>query len=62
MNYWNVEPDRILYVGDDPIRDVSGAKTAGMRCVWVNATSSPLPEGCPEPDLVIPELPDLLHR
>ncbi|MEE2754790.1 MAG: HAD family hydrolase [Candidatus Latescibacterota bacterium] len=61
-NYWNVQPDRILFVGDDPIRDALGTKAVGIRCIWVNATSFSLPEGCLEPDLVVSELPDLLHK
>lgn len=62
LDYWNLEPHPILYVGDNPVRDVCGAKTAGMGCVWVNVASSELPDGCPNPDLVIAELPDLVSK
>jgi FMN hydrolase / 5-amino-6-(5-phospho-D-ribitylamino)uracil phosphatase len=36
----NIEPDECLYVGDDPVYDVVGARDAGMRTVWVNRDNS----------------------
>jgi 2-haloalkanoic acid dehalogenase type II len=31
-----LEPDEILFVGDDPQADVAGPRNAGMKTVWVN--------------------------
>lgn len=35
----------ILHVGDDPLRDVIGARAAGMRTVWVNRDARAWPGG-----------------
>jgi 2-haloalkanoic acid dehalogenase type II len=32
----SMPPERILYVGDSPLADVTGAKHAGLRAAWVN--------------------------
>src|SRR6266851_9504670 len=59
----HVEPRTILFVGDTPREDVLGPRQAAMRVAWVNGRGTPLPEGIPEPDLVIAniaELPALL--
>ena len=34
---WNLEPERVLYVGDRPEVDARGARAAGMSCVLVGA-------------------------
>ena len=34
-----VPPEQCLYVGDDPVYDVVGAREAGMQTVWVNRDS-----------------------
>ncbi len=31
-----LEPEQILYVGDSPLADVTGAKNAGLKTAWVN--------------------------
>lgn len=31
-----VDPNEILFVGDDPINDISGALRAGMRAAWLS--------------------------
>jgi FMN hydrolase / 5-amino-6-(5-phospho-D-ribitylamino)uracil phosphatase len=33
----------VLYVGDDPIMDVVGSRSAGMQPVWINRDDSPWP-------------------
>ena len=62
LDYWKLEPEQILYVGDDPIRDVGGSKAAGMNSAWINPNSENLPDGCPRPDISIANLSDLLIR
>jgi len=32
---WHLAPDRVLFVGDDPVSDISGAQAAGMRALRV---------------------------
>lgn len=55
-----VEPSRILYVGDSPLADILGAKNAGLAVAWVNRSSAERPEHVPAPDLVIPDLRGLI--
>ena len=62
LDYWDLSPDRILYVGDDPVRDVTGAQAVGMGTAWINAEGDRLPEGCARPDAVIASLPELLEK
>jgi putative hydrolase of the HAD superfamily len=31
-----VPPEAILHVGDDPVRDVEGARSVGLRTAWMN--------------------------
>lgn len=40
-----VSPQDVLHVGDDPIRDVQGARDVGMRTCWVNRGDFPWPGG-----------------
>jgi putative hydrolase of the HAD superfamily len=53
--------DEIVYVGDDPKRDVLGALNAGMRAIWYNPTSKPWPGGR-TPTAVIRHLSDLEEK
>ncbi|MFZ5491246.1 MAG: HAD family hydrolase [Pseudomonadota bacterium] len=50
---------QVLHVGDDPERDVHGARAAGMRTVWVNRDDKPWPGG-PPADAEVRDLHDLL--
>ena len=59
--HFNVEPERVVYVGDNPRRDVAGAKGVGMKVVWINSGNRELPGGIPQPDLTISDLGDLLY-
>lgn len=34
----DVKPEKILFVGDNPINDVDGARRAGYKTAWLNAT------------------------
>ena len=33
-----LKPQEVLFVGDHPINDISGARGAGMKTAWINAT------------------------
>jgi len=50
-----------VYVGDDPERDVLGAKQAGMKAIWYNPALKPWPGGMP-PDAVIRSLHELQDK
>jgi len=32
----NIEPHEMVHIGDDPIHDVAGAKSAGCNTIWLN--------------------------
>ncbi len=69
--YWhaqklaNIDALQMVHIGDDPINDVSGAKSAGVFAIWLNREQKQWTlESC-EPDAVINslhELPVLLSR
>ena len=47
-----IAPHQAVYVGDDPVRDIQGAASAGLRTVWFNPEGQAWPGG-QEPDAVI---------
>jgi HAD superfamily hydrolase (TIGR01662 family) len=51
-------PQQVLFVGDDPITDISGAHSAGMRTCWISHGRT-YPEEIKMPDYTIDSLPDL---
>lgn len=57
-------PEETLYVGDNQIDDVLGARGAGLHVAWVNRTGQPRRGDVPAPDFELPDLsllPDLLR-
>jgi len=50
----------VVHVGDDPVRDVSGAAALGLRTVWMNPDGKTWPGGR-RPDAEIRSLDSLLH-
>jgi FMN hydrolase / 5-amino-6-(5-phospho-D-ribitylamino)uracil phosphatase len=40
----DLELAEVLYVGDDPLADVEGARAAGMEPVWINRDDAAWPE------------------
>jgi putative hydrolase of the HAD superfamily len=57
-----LEPREVLYVGDDPHCDVSGARAAGLRTAWMNRRRSPWPESFVAADLVVVDCEDLARQ
>jgi HAD superfamily hydrolase (TIGR01509 family) len=57
-----VEISRVLFVGDNLMRDVGGAKAVGMSAVWIHSGHTDLSFSDPQPDLQIPELGRLLTK
>ncbi|HEY8540085.1 MAG TPA: HAD family hydrolase [Steroidobacteraceae bacterium] len=53
-------PDEVIYVGDDPLIDVIGARRAGMHPVWINRNGTVWPEDIEPPVEAIASLDDLV--
>lgn len=60
----NIEPRQMVHIGDHPLQDIAGAKSAGAYAIWLNRQQIQWPlEDC-QPDAVISslhELPPLLR-
>jgi len=54
-----LEPHTVLFVGDTPREDVLGPRRAAMRVAWVNKRGAPLPDGIPQPDLMVADIAEL---
>jgi FMN hydrolase / 5-amino-6-(5-phospho-D-ribitylamino)uracil phosphatase len=50
-----LEPQRILYVGDDPVLDVAAARAVGLLAAWINRRGVPWPTRLAAPELVVPD-------
>lgn len=55
----DLAPAEVLYVGDDPVHDIVGARDAGMRTAWINRTAAQWPEAFEPADLVVTSITDL---
>lgn len=55
----DLKPDEILFVGDNPIRDIRGAKKSGMKTAYAKYGS--FIEGDEKPDYVLDDIKDLLN-
>jgi putative hydrolase of the HAD superfamily len=58
------EPAQMVYVGDDPIKDVDAANEVGLHTIWMRSKSRSS-EGDSEPDETIDdirELPDAIRK
>ena len=60
IEHFNVEREKIVYVGDHIMRDVGGAKTAGLSTVWINRRGKEFNESMAIPDLIIKDLQELI--
>jgi len=61
----NIEAGQMVHVGDDPVNDIAGAKSAGVIAIWLNRKQQPWCLNSCRPDAVISslhELPQLLNR
>lgn len=59
----DVLAERSIYVGDSPLTDVVGAKSAGMIAVWADLEGQPYPKGAIAPDrsiTALDQLPELV--
>ena len=55
-----VDVSRCAYVGDSPLADVEGSRTAGMTAIWADLDGQPYPGGCEVPDFIVHDLQELL--
>ena len=54
----DIEPSQILFVGDNPYTDITGAVGVGMKTAWVKVTER-YPDDAPSPDLEIENVVEL---
>jgi putative hydrolase of the HAD superfamily len=59
LSLLGVEASEALFVGDDPLRDIEGARNAGLEAVWFRASRT-WPEDLPPPSHAIDSLLDVL--
>ncbi len=53
-----VAPERILHIGDDPVRDIHGAAMVGMKTLWINPELRPW-SGLGNPDIELRHITEL---
>jgi putative hydrolase of the HAD superfamily len=53
-------PEEALMIGDNPVRDIAGARECGMGTVWVNYPGIPFPDGG-KPDFEIRAFPEIIN-
>jgi 2-haloalkanoic acid dehalogenase type II len=49
-------PEEVVFVGDDPVTDIEGARRAGLRTVWVNRHGRAWPRKLTPPDTEVATL------
>ena len=54
----DIQPSEILFVGDNPYTDITGAVGVGMRTAWVRITDE-FPDDAPSPDIEIRSVVEL---
>jgi 2-haloalkanoic acid dehalogenase type II len=54
-----LQPHEVLYVGDSPYADVTGARNAGMPVAWIRREETALPDHLQPPDITIASLAEL---
>ena len=55
----NIEPHEMVHIGDDPINDITGAKSAGCFAIWLNRENKAWDLDSCKPDAEISTLYDL---
>jgi putative hydrolase of the HAD superfamily len=55
------DPHEVLYVGDDPALDIQGARSAGMRTVWMNRKRTNWPNEIRAADYVVRDCAELVE-
>lgn len=59
LERFGVSVERVVFIGDDPWRDVHPAKLLGLKAVWISRKPGECPPELLAPDLVIADLEEL---
>ena len=54
----DIQPSEILFVGDNPYTDITGAVGVGMKTAWIRVTER-YPDDAPAPDIEIENVVEL---
>ncbi len=54
----DIQPSEILFVGDNPYTDITGAAKVGIKTAWIRVTDS-YPDDAPQPDMQIDSVVEL---
>jgi putative hydrolase of the HAD superfamily len=54
-----LEPQQVIYVGDDPLLDVEAARTAGLATAWMNRTGQTWPAAVRPADIDVSDCIEL---
>ncbi|MBT4162633.1 MAG: HAD family hydrolase [Gammaproteobacteria bacterium] len=60
LEHTGCSPEEMVYVGDDPIKDIDPANAVGLKTVWLSNELRPGP-GATEPDHIIDNISELLQ-
>ncbi len=52
-------PNQILHIGDDPLRDVESARRSGLHALWLNRNEMPWPDDIERAEIEISSLSEL---
>jgi FMN hydrolase / 5-amino-6-(5-phospho-D-ribitylamino)uracil phosphatase len=55
----DLSPREVIYVGDDPLLDVVGSRSAGMHPIWIDRVGEPWPADIPPPLHTVKSVMDL---
>ena len=55
-----LEPHEIVYVGDDPEKDIIGADRVGLRTIWFNPSQREREEGV-NPDAIMTNFDEIVR-
>jgi putative hydrolase of the HAD superfamily len=58
----HLEPQQVIYVGDDPLLDVEAARAAGLRTAWMNRTGQLWPAHLVPADIQVIDCIELADR
>lgn len=62
LGHLAVQPHESVFVGDNPVADVGGARAVGMKAIWKRDDFWPAPDNADATIVDLTELPPLIHR